>query len=181
MERWEGRVALVTGASMGIGAELCRVLLQHGMIVVGCARSVEKIKSIVEEDAMKNSPGRLVAIRCDLTKESDILSMFQEIRQIFGRVDVCINNAGLGYEEPLLTGSTSEFRNMLDVNVMALCICSKLAVQLMQENGDDGQIIHISRYSAFLGIKYRQPVPELTSIAARSAWFEPWPKDSREN
>ncbi|GBN93941.1 Dehydrogenase/reductase SDR family member 11, partial [Araneus ventricosus] len=91
--------------------------------------------------------GQIIHIsRCDLTKESDILSMFQEVRQIYGRVDICINNAGLGYDEPLLTGSTSEFRNMLDVNVMALCICTKLAVQLMQENGGDGQIIHISRY-----------------------------------
>lgn len=63
MERWQGRAALVTGASAGIGAELCRVLVQHGMLVVGCARSVDKIKAIAEEDAVKASPGKLIAIK----------------------------------------------------------------------------------------------------------------------
>ncbi|GIY02420.1 hypothetical protein CEXT_428201 [Caerostris extrusa] len=71
--------------------------------------------------------------------------MFDEIRQTFGRLDVCINNAGLSHNSPLLTGKPSEWRNTLDVNVMALCICTQLAVKLMQEKGiDDGQIIHIS-------------------------------------
>ncbi|GBN36653.1 Dehydrogenase/reductase SDR family member 11 [Araneus ventricosus] len=146
MDRWNGRVALVTGASAGIGAGLCRALVQHGMTVVGCARSVDRIKAIAEEDALKDAPGKLVAIKCDLTKESEILSMFDEIRRTLGRLDVCINNAGIGYDAPLLTGSISGFRSTLDVNVMAVCICTQQAVKLMQEKGiDDGQIIHISR------------------------------------
>ncbi|CAL1260837.1 unnamed protein product [Larinioides sclopetarius] len=104
MDRWKGRVALVTGASAGIGAGLCRALVQHGMTVVGCARSVDRIKAIAEEDALKDAPGKLVAIKCDLTKESEILSMFDEIRRTLGRLDVCINNAGIGYDASLLTG-----------------------------------------------------------------------------
>ncbi|GFR28212.1 hypothetical protein TNCT_436121 [Trichonephila clavata] len=63
MERWNGRVALVTGASVGIGAQLCRVLVHHGMTVVGCARSVDKIEAIAKEEAVKTSPGKLVAIK----------------------------------------------------------------------------------------------------------------------
>ncbi|XP_055947849.1 dehydrogenase/reductase SDR family member 11-like [Argiope bruennichi] len=157
MERWQGRVALVTGASSGIGAELCLALVRHGLVVVGCARSVDKIKAIAEEEKVKISPGKLIAFRCDLSKESEILSMFKEIRQTCGRVDICINNAGLGDEAPLLTGSTAEFRNMLDVNVMALCICTQQSFQLMQEKGiDDGQIIHIS---SMLGHKLSTAVP----------------------
>ncbi|GBN68440.1 hypothetical protein AVEN_262483-1, partial [Araneus ventricosus] len=54
---------------------------------------------------------------CDLTKESEILSLFDEIRQKVGRLDVCINNAGLSHDAPLLTGATSQFRNMLDVSI----------------------------------------------------------------
>ncbi|CAL1260839.1 unnamed protein product, partial [Larinioides sclopetarius] len=87
---------------------------------------------------------------CDLTKESDILSMFDEIRRTFGRLDVCINNAGLGYKCSLLTGSTSYYRKMLDVNVMGLCICTQQAIKIMQEKGiDDGQIINISSMVSF--------------------------------
>ncbi|GIY15750.1 hypothetical protein CDAR_266971 [Caerostris darwini] len=145
MERWSGRVALVTGASVGIGAGLCRVLVQHGMVVIGCARCVEKIRAIAEEDAVKNAAGRLVAIKCDLTQESDILSMFDEIRRTFGRLDVCINNAGLSHNTPLLTGKPSDWKNMLDVNITALCICTQQSVKLMLEKGiHDGFIIHIS-------------------------------------
>ncbi|GFT92051.1 hypothetical protein NPIL_676911 [Nephila pilipes] len=145
MERWNGRVALVTGASVGIGAGLCRALVAHGMVVVGCARKVEKIRAIAEEDVVKAGPGKLVAIKCDLNQESEIHALFDEIRKTFGRLDVCINNAGLSHDAPLLSGSTSDWRNMLDVNIMALCICTQEAVKLMREKGiDDGQIIHIS-------------------------------------
>ncbi|GBN36647.1 Dehydrogenase/reductase SDR family member 11 [Araneus ventricosus] len=115
MDRWQGRVAVVTGASAGIGAELFRALVRHGMKVVGCARSMDKIKAIAEEDAMKASHGKLVGVGRNLANESDILSMFDEIRRTFDRLDVCINNAGLGYECSLLTGCTSYFRNMLDL------------------------------------------------------------------
>ncbi|GFY52573.1 hypothetical protein TNIN_268421, partial [Trichonephila inaurata madagascariensis] len=100
---------------------------------------------IAEEDAVKASPGKLVAIKCDLTQESEIHALFGEIRKTFGRLDVCINNAGLSHDAPLLTGTTSDWRNMLDVNVMALCICTQEAVKLMREKEiNDGQIIHIS-------------------------------------
>ncbi|CAL1260834.1 unnamed protein product [Larinioides sclopetarius] len=109
MERWGGRIALVTGASVGIGAAICRALVQHGIVVVGCARNVDKIKEIAEEDAD-------VFFRCDVTQESEILSMFDQIRRTFGRLDICINNAGLSHDAPLLTGNTEDWRNMLDVS-----------------------------------------------------------------
>ncbi|XP_035222760.1 dehydrogenase/reductase SDR family member 11-like [Stegodyphus dumicola] len=145
MERWRGRVALVTGASAGIGAGICRELVKQGMVVVGCARNVEKIKAIAEEEEVRTAAGRLIAIKCDLTKESEILSMFQEIRQKFDRVDVCINNAGMSHDAPLLTGDTNQWRQILEVNVLALCICSRESIKLMKEKEiDDGQIIHIS-------------------------------------
>lgn len=63
MERWNGRVVLVTGASAGIGAEICRELVRHGMIVVGCARNAQKISEIAEEEPVKSSPGKLYAVK----------------------------------------------------------------------------------------------------------------------
>ncbi|KAF8765100.1 Dehydrogenase/reductase SDR family member 11 like protein [Argiope bruennichi] len=148
MERWSGRVAFVTGASSGIGAELCRTLVHHGMIVVGIARRVDRIQAIAEEERVKNAPGKLVAIKCDVTQESELLSVFEKIRKTFGRLDVLINNAGLSHNSPLLSGTTAEFKNMLDVNVLALCICTREAVKLMTEKRiDDGQIINISSMS----------------------------------
>ncbi|CAL1260850.1 unnamed protein product [Larinioides sclopetarius] len=84
-------------------------------------------------------------MRCDLTKESDILSMFDEICRTFGRLDICINNAGIGHDAPLLSGKTADFKDMLDVNILGLTICTREAVKLMREKAvNDGQIIHIS-------------------------------------
>lgn len=57
--------------------------------------------------------------RCDLTVESDILSVFEEIRKKFGRIDVCVNNAGFSTDSPLLSGQTSDWRSMLEVSIAA--------------------------------------------------------------
>ncbi|CAL1570750.1 unnamed protein product [Knipowitschia caucasica] len=148
MERWRGRVALVTGASVGIGAAVVKELVLHGMKVVGCARDVEKIKTLSEECRAAGHSGVLVPYKCDLTNEEEILSMFSHIRSQHQGVDVCINNAGLAHPESLLNGKTSGWKNMLDVNVIALSVCTREAYQSMKErNVDDGHIVNINSMS----------------------------------
>ncbi|KAK6169165.1 hypothetical protein SNE40_020266 [Patella caerulea] len=150
MERWVGRVALVTGASEGIGAAVVRDLVCRGMKVVGCARNVDKIQKLSDE--LKNEKGSLTAIRCDLSKEEDIVNMFKTIKsnESLRGVDVCINNAGLAHNAPILSGQTQEWREMLDVNVMAVTICTRESFQSMKErNIDDGHIIFISSMSGY--------------------------------
>ncbi|KAK7883082.1 hypothetical protein WMY93_029256 [Mugilogobius chulae] len=145
MERWRGRVALVTGASVGIGAEIAKALVLHGMKVVGCARDVDKIKKLSEECRAAGHSGVLVPYKCDLTNEEEILSMFAYIKVQHQGVDVCINNAGLAHSDTLLNGKTSAWRNMLDVNVIALSVCTREAYQSMKErNVDNGHIININ-------------------------------------
>ncbi|XP_059511184.1 dehydrogenase/reductase SDR family member 11a [Stegostoma tigrinum] len=148
MERWKGRVALVTGASVGIGAAIARTLVQHGMTVVGCARSVDKIEKLAAECKSADYAGTLVAHKCDLTNEEEILSMFSAIKSQYQGVDVCINNAGLAHPEPLLSGKTDLWRNMINVNVIAMSICTREAYQSMKmRNVDDGHIININSMS----------------------------------
>ncbi|TRY57195.1 hypothetical protein DNTS_003278 [Danionella cerebrum] len=145
MERWKGRVALVTGASVGIGAAVARALVQHGMKVVGCARNVDKIEKLAAECESAGYSGILIPYKCDLCNEEEILSMFSAIKTLHQGVDVCVNNAGLAHNEPLLTGNTHAWRNMIDVNVLALSICTREAFQSMRErNVDDGHIININ-------------------------------------
>ncbi|XP_063349840.1 dehydrogenase/reductase SDR family member 11-like [Pelmatolapia mariae] len=145
MERWRGRVALVTGASVGIGAAVAVELVRLGMKVVGCARDIGKIQKLAAECQSAGHPGVLVPFKCDLTKEEEILSMFAVIKEQHKGVDVCINNAGLAHPELLLNGKTSAWKNMLDVNILALSICAREAYQSMKErNVDDGHIININ-------------------------------------
>lgn len=148
MDRWRGRVALVTGASVGIGAAIARELVRSGMKVVGCARDVDKVQKLATECQTAGLSGVLVPLKCDLTNEEEILSMFSVIKEQHKGVDVCINNAGLAHPEPLLSGTTSGWKNMLDVNVLALSICTREAYQSMKErNVDDGHIININSMS----------------------------------
>ncbi|KAG9265270.1 dehydrogenase/reductase SDR family member 11-like [Astyanax mexicanus] len=148
MERWKGRVALVSGASVGIGAAVVKELVQHGMKVVGCARSVDKIEKLAAECARSGFSGTLIPYKCDLSVEEEIINMFSAIKSSHQGVDVLINNAGLALPEPLLTGRTSSWRTMIDVNVIALSICTREAYQSMQErNVDDGHIININSMS----------------------------------
>ncbi|XP_034404480.1 dehydrogenase/reductase SDR family member 11-like [Cyclopterus lumpus] len=145
MDRWRGRVALVTGASVGIGAAIAEELVRCGMKVVGCARDVKKIQNLAAECQRAGHSGVLVPFKCDLNHEEEILSMFAAIKEQHNGVDVCINNAGLAHPESLLNGETSGWKNMLDVNVLALCICTREAYQSMKErNVDDGHIININ-------------------------------------
>ncbi|XP_023357964.1 dehydrogenase/reductase SDR family member 11 isoform X1 [Sarcophilus harrisii] len=148
MERWRGRLALVTGASCGIGAAVARALVQHGLKVVGCARTVSNIEKLAAECESAGYPGTLVPYKCDLSHEEDILSMFSAVRAQYKGVDICINNAGLARPEPLLSGHTSGWKDMLNVNVLAVSICTREAYQSMKERSvDDGHIININSMS----------------------------------
>ncbi|XP_028320379.1 dehydrogenase/reductase SDR family member 11-like [Gouania willdenowi] len=148
MQRWKDRVALVTGASVGIGAAIAAELVR-------CARDVDKIQKLAAECQSSAFAGVLVPFRCDLTNEEEILSMFAAIKAEHKGVDVCINNAGLAHPQSLLSGKTSSWKNMMDVNVLALSICTHEAYQSMKErNVDDGHIIHVNSLCGHRLIKF---------------------------
>ncbi|KAK2489386.1 hypothetical protein MC885_017841, partial [Smutsia gigantea] len=130
MERWRDRLALVTGASGGIGAAVARALVQQGLKVVGCARTVGNIEELAAECRSAGYPGTLIPYRCDLSSEEDILSMFSAVRSQHSGVDICINNAGLARPDTLLSGSTRGWRDMFSVNVLALSICTREAYHM---------------------------------------------------
>jgi len=145
ISRWEGRVALVTGASVGIGAAICKSLVQHKMIVIGCARNQGQIDDVAAECTKLGYKGKLHSYKCDLTQEAEIEAMFKWIEANHGGVDVCINNAGFSSGEGVLGCTVKKTRDMLDTNIVALMLCARKTVESM--NGrkvDDGHIININ-------------------------------------
>ena len=143
--RWRGRVALVTGASSGIGRAIAtRLAVELGMRVAICARRADRLASLSEQIHAAAPDAELLVHPCDLRDESAILELFAAIRARFGGVDVLINNAGVGRDAPLTSGSTEHWREMLELNVLALCICTREAVTDMRARGDDGHVIHIA-------------------------------------
>ncbi|KAL7633055.1 UNVERIFIED_CONTAM: hypothetical protein RMT77_016631 [Armadillidium vulgare] len=144
MDRWIGRVALVTGASSGIGAAISEILARSGLKVVGAARGVEQVQQALS-DSLKGAKGSLTPIKCDLTKEDDIRNMFATIKKQFGGVDICINNAGISNGKKLLDSTVEDMHQMSNVNIIALCLCSQLSIASMKERGvDDGHVININ-------------------------------------
>jgi NADP-dependent 3-hydroxy acid dehydrogenase YdfG len=143
MATWlAGRSAIVTGASSGIGAATARALAAAGMRLTIAARREDRLTALARE---LGAAGAAVAVaRTDMRDEAAILRLFATARDRFGGVDVLVNNAGLGRKAPLLSSATEPWREMLEVNVLALCICTREAVKDMQARGAEGHVIHIS-------------------------------------
>lgn len=146
MERWRGKVALVTGASSGIGRATARRLAREGMRVVLASRRVERLEELAKDLAALGADA--FAQPVDLRDEDSIEELFATVRERFGGVDVLVNNAGLGHHAPLVSGSTEAWREMLEVNVLALCVCTREAVRDMRARGDVGHVVHISSMAA---------------------------------
>ena len=96
MEVWLNKVAIVTGASAGIGQEISRILIEAGLKVVGLSRRVEKMQEFKKN--LKNTKGEFFPYECDLTKEEDILKAFEWTKKNLVGVDVLINNAAVLFD-----------------------------------------------------------------------------------
>ncbi|KAF2894110.1 hypothetical protein ILUMI_12064 [Ignelater luminosus] len=154
MDRWFGKVAIVTGASAGIGILISQALVEKGLKVVGLARRVERIEELSK--TLSNKPGKLYPIKCDIGVEEEILGVFKWIKDNLGPIHVLINNAGLIKPTNLTDGSTDDWRQIFNINVIGLCICTREAVRVMKEHNIAGHIIHIN---AICG-HYVTPLPE---------------------
>jgi NADP-dependent 3-hydroxy acid dehydrogenase YdfG len=142
------RVALVTGASSGIGAAVARALCSEGMRVAVLARRADRLDALVDELRRERPNAELMALTCDVRREDDILGAFSLLRERWGGVEVMVNNAGLGRDAPLVGGATEAWREMLEVNVLALAICTREAIADMRRRGDRGHVVHVSSMAA---------------------------------
>lgn len=133
-----GKVAVVTGASSGIGEAVARALAAAGVRVAVMARRQERLRALAGE-----VPG-IHPVPVDLRDDPAIRRAFAEVEQQLGPTDILINNAGLGYNTGLLDGDTEKWRDMLEVNVLALCICTREAVAHMRAHDRAGHVVHVS-------------------------------------
>jgi uncharacterized protein len=144
MDDWKDKIAVVTGASSGIGEATARRLAREGMQVVLVARRLDRLEILVEE--IRQVGGKAYAIATDLTRESDRASTFKEIEERFGHVDVLINNAGFcwyGYGAEMSWKTAWE---MLQVNVEAVVQFSLGFLHKMRSS-NSGHIINIGSIS----------------------------------
>ncbi|XP_071878284.1 farnesol dehydrogenase-like [Bombus fervidus] len=140
MNRWSGKVALVSGSSGGIGLAISKALASHGIIVVGLARRMDKL----HEATADIGKDKFFPIECDVTNEEDILKVFKWIDEKFGRFDILVNNAGVACDKPIIDSKTEEYRRVIDTNLIAPAIFAREAVKSMKKCNACGHIINIS-------------------------------------
>src|SRR5947208_11775390 len=133
-QKLAGKVAVVTGASKGIGASLALHLAQEGAaVVVNYSSSKAGADRIVGE--ITGNGGRAVAVQANLAKEPDVRRLFAETKRAFGRLDVLVNNAGVYEFAPLDAVTPEHFHKQFDVNVLGLILASQEAARLFGEGG----------------------------------------------
>lgn len=160
MDRWVGKVAVVTGASSGIGAATVLSLVKAGLKVIGLARRVDKIEEL-RRQIPKNAIGQLISRKCDVSSEENIKETFAWIITQFGGVDVLINNAGVLNQTSLSGTDNSDLvRQVLDVNVLGLVFCTREAYQSMKSRGVAGHVIHINSVAGH-GVPFLVGAPSL--------------------
>lgn len=140
MKKLENKVAVVTGASKGIGAGIAKDLAAAGAAVVVNYSSAKAGAEKVVEDIVKNG-GRAVAIQANVANSADVERLFAEAAKTFGGVDVLVNNAGVYQFSPIDDLSEDEFHRQFNTNVLGLLLASKAAVKQFGDKG--GSIINI--------------------------------------
>ncbi len=133
----KNKVAIVTGASSGIGLALARELSRRGAKVVLAARSADKLAELASE-----IPGSL-AIPADMTKPEDILTLIGETKEKLGRVDILVNNAGLGLRSSVEATDLQEYESIMELNVFSVLRAMQAAIPIMRAQGA-GVIMNIS-------------------------------------
>src|SRR5262245_29317520 len=127
-DRLSGKVAVVTGASKGIGAEVARHLAAEGAaVVVNYASSRTGAEKVVGEIRAKG--GKAVAVQADVSRPDDVRRLFAEAKKAFGRLDVLVNNAGIYEFAPLEAVTPEHFHRQFDLNVLGLILSTQEAVK----------------------------------------------------
>ena len=141
MDRLDDKVAVITGASSGIGEATAEALAAKGAAVVVAARREERLDALVER--IQNSGGRTRAVSCDVTDEGQAHDLVRRAVEEFGRVDILVNNAGVMLLSQVGKGLSDQWRRMFEVNVLGLLYATDAAIEVMKRQGS-GHIVNVS-------------------------------------
>jgi 3-oxoacyl-[acyl-carrier protein] reductase len=141
MNRIEGKTAIVTGGTKGIGLAIAESLLERGAKVMLCARNAAEVETTVESLRQRFGDG-VYGASCDVTVYAQVCELFAAASEAFGGVDILINNAGVGGFQKVEETSVEDWGNIIGTNLSGVFFCCKEALPQMRERGG-GYIINI--------------------------------------
>ena len=145
MGQLQEQVAVITGASSGIGARIAAAFASEDARTVLAARRRDRLEALAEE--IQGAGGRALVVSTDVTDEAQVAALFQKTTDAFGRVDILVNNAGIGGAGPTEELSLEVWQRVLDVNLTGAFLCSREALRIMRPRRS-GRIINIGSVSA---------------------------------
>src|SRR5579884_2937662 len=146
--RLQSQVALITGASQGIGYAIAEALATEGCDLVLVGRSGDALAKA--EQQLENSVSRIAAVSCDIRDQGAVTRLFDMVRQQFGRIDILINNAGVAHSlVPVDKMNIDVWRDVIDTNVNGLFFCTRAALPLMNRGATIVNNISVSGYRVF--------------------------------
>ena len=134
MQDLSGKVAVITGASSGIGEATARLLADEGVQMVLAARRKERMDALVEELG-----DRAIAVACDVGDMGEVSALFDTVRERFGGLDLLFNNAGMGINGPFADTQPEDWKTQIDANLFGVLNCTHAAIPLMR--GREGAMI----------------------------------------
>jgi len=146
-ENLAGQVAIVTGASGGLGRGIAECLAAAGAKTVLAARRSELLDEVAS--GIRKAGGTALPVTTDVTREDQVIRLFKTARETYGRVDVLVNNAGIPTHVPIEDTTLKYWQEVLDINLTAAFLCSREAVRIMKvQTPQGGRIINIGSVSA---------------------------------
>lgn len=133
----KGKVAVVTGASKGIGKAIAEALAREGAKVVAAARSSDAIEAFAKDHA------EALAVPTDMRKPDDVKRLVQKTLERYGRIDLFVNNAGQGMTGPVETADINEYKEIMELNVYAVLRAMQAVIPVMRKQGG-GMIVNVS-------------------------------------
>jgi short-subunit dehydrogenase len=146
----EGKVAVITGASMGIGEAIAKLFLQEGAKVVLCARDLPRTRAA--EQRIGGGVNTL-SVACDVSRREQVDALVKAAIAKFGRIDIFVNNAGFGLNDAVADIDMAEFRRMFDTNLFGAVECMQAVIPVMRQQGG-GDIVNISSVSGYISTPY---------------------------
>lgn len=148
--RLDGKVVVVTGASMGIGEAIAKVFAQEGARVVMSSRDLSRLEEARQRIGF---PDRTISVACDVADPEQSAALLRQTLERFGRIDVWVNNAGFGLVDSLQQMDMAACRRMFDTNLFGAIQCIQNVVPIMRKQGG-GCIVNVSSVAGFMGVPY---------------------------